>query len=35
MEAKELRAEVAELVNESTDLAMLDFIRKMLKAEKE
>lgn len=35
MEEKELRAEVAELVNKTTDLAMLDFIRKMLKAEKE
>ena len=35
MEEKELRAEVAELVNKTTDLEMLDFIRKMLKAEKE
>lgn len=35
MEEKELRAEVAELVKETTDLAMLDLIRKMLKAVKE
>ena len=35
MEEKELRAEVAELVSKTTDLEMLDFIRKMLKAERE
>ena len=35
MEEKKLRAEVAELVNKTKDLGMLDFIRKMLKAEKE
>ena len=35
MEEKELRAEVAELIKETTDLAMLDFIRKMLKAKRE
>ena len=34
MEEK-LRAEVTELVNKTTDIEMLDFIRKMLKQEKE